>query len=296
MESGTANLLHMLEKRVRSLCEEGKFPEARQTAEAAVEKARASLNDNPQSVSELALSLEVKGDLMRQTGEVEAARLSYLEALELLDGQNDFTEQLGRISASTAVLYDQGGMSEEAKKFYERAVELFERLDPPALLDIADLKNNLAFMYEESGDDKTAESLFLDALKISHDELGEDDPETAAICNNLGALYQKTGHFAQAREMHSMALENRIRKLGERHPDTAQSHGNLAVTLAEADQSGDARRHFEDAIAIYEKHLDEHSDDFVTVAENFLQFLEDVGDTKAAASLEKKFHKLVKAS
>ena len=295
MESGAVNLLHMLEKRVRALCEEGKFPEARQTAEAAVEKARGILKaDDPGTVVELALSLEVKGDLMRQTGELEAARTAYLEALELLDGSGDFTELLGRISASIAVLYDQGGQFDEAKKFYERAILLFERLDPPALLDVADLKNNLAFIFEESGDDDTAESLFLDALKITNEQLGEGDPETAAICNNLGALYQKAGHFSQAREMHSMALDNRTRQLGEDHPDTAQSHGNLAVTLAEADHSGDARRHFEKAISIYEGHLEEHGEDFATVAANYLEFLEEVGDSKTAASLEKKVRRLTK--
>lgn len=294
MEAGTANLLHMLEDRVRSLCEEGKFSEARHAAEAAIEKARESLTTDKDSIGELALSLEVKGDLFRQAGEPELARLDYLEALELLDGDHAYTEQLGRISASVGVIYDETENIPEAKRFYERAVQLFYRLDPPALLDIAELKNNIAFLYESEGNDKQAEALFLDALKISNDELGKDDPETAAICNNLGTLYQKTEHFPQAREMHSMALENRLSALGERHPDTAQSHANLAVALAESDQSGEARQHFESAIEIYENHLKEHTDDYATVVSNFTEFLNNVGDEKTAASVSKRLSKIFK--
>jgi tetratricopeptide (TPR) repeat protein len=294
MESGTTNLLHMLEDRVRALCESGKFSEARKAGEAAIEKAREALSDDQESIAELALSLEVKGDLLRQIGEMEPARKDYLEALDLLDGNAAYTEQLGRISASTAVIYDHTENIGEAKRFYERSVELFLRLDPPAMLDIADLKNNLAFLYEAEGDEDRAETLFLDALKISHEELGKDDPETAAICNNLGALYQKTGHIPQAREMHSMALENRVAALGAKDPDTAQSHGNLAVALAESEQSGDARKHFESAVDIYEKHVGEHMADYATVVTNFTHFLKGIGDQKSATALEKRAGKVLK--
>lgn len=294
MESGTANLLHMLEDRVKSLCESEKYAEAKQAAEAAINKARSGSKDDPEEVAELALCLEVKGDLLRQMGDLELARIDYLEALELLNGKKEYTEQLGRISASTAVLYDQTENGNEAKKFYERAIELFMRLDPPAMLDVADLKNNLAFLYEAEGDDNHAETLLLDALKISHDELGKEDSETAAICNNLGALYQKTGHYIQAREMHNMALDNRSESLGKDHPDTGQSHGNLAVALAESEQPKEAREHFDLSLDIYEKNLGEHLSDYATVVTNYTQFLKGSGDEKGAMALEKRAHKMLK--
>ena len=88
MESGTANLLNMLQDRVRQLCEDGKWDEAMHAATTAVDKARATLDDDEASVEALSVSLEVKGDFLRQYGYLEDSRMSYLEALELLDGND----------------------------------------------------------------------------------------------------------------------------------------------------------------------------------------------------------------
>ena len=128
MESGTANLLHMLQDRVKKLCEEGKWDEAMHAATASVDKAREALSDDVESIEQLALSLEVKGDFLRQYGYLEDSRLSYLESLELLGGKEQYIEQLGRISASMAVVYDSDGNEDEAITFYKRSIDLFERM------------------------------------------------------------------------------------------------------------------------------------------------------------------------
>ena len=50
MESGTAHLLNMLQDRVKKLCEDGKWDEAMHVATAAVDKGRATLDDDERSV------------------------------------------------------------------------------------------------------------------------------------------------------------------------------------------------------------------------------------------------------
>lgn len=294
MESGEANLLHMLEDRVRSLCEAEKWDEARKAASTAVSKARAIHNGTPDNAGELALSLEVEGDLFRALGEGEKAKSDYLEALELLATNGDSLEERGRLSASLAVLWDQEENSHEAMRCYQASIDYFSRLDPPANLDIADLSNNLAFLYEEEDNFDRAETLFLNALKICHDELGSDDEETAAICNNLGALYQKAGYHEQAQEMHRMALAAREVSLGASHLETGQSHANLAATLADTAQISDAREHFEKSISIYENYVSESKTDYATVVSNYLQFLKAVQDEKTAAVVEKRASKMLK--
>lgn len=284
----------MLEDRVRSLCEEEKWEEARHAASTAVAKAREIHDGSPENSGELALSLEVEGDLYRQLGETEAAKKDYLEALDFLATNGDSLEERGRLSASLAVLWDMEENFEEAKKCYEQAIDFFSRLDPPAHLDIADLSNNLAFIYEEDDNFDRAESLFLNALKICHEELGKDSEETASICNNLGALYQKTGYHEQAQEMHKMALSARETSLGKEHVDTGQSHANLAASLADTSQLHAAREHFEKSIAVYERHVSEYKTDYATVVSNYLQFLKAVQDDKTAAVVEKRANKMLK--
>ena len=294
MESGTANLLQMLQNRVKKLCEDGNWDEAMHAATAAVDKARAELDEDPKSIEQLAVSLEVKGDFLRQYGYLEDSRKAYLESLELLEGSVDHSEQLGRISASVAFVYDTDGNEDEAIIFYKRAIDLFERMDPPSVLDVADLCNNLAYIYKSRGDFDTAENLYLKALEICHENLGQHDEETAAICNNVGALYLAAGYYEQAREMHMMALEARRESFGEHHLETAQSHANLALALSETDEHEWARKHFSSALKIYEDKVREAPMDYATVSSNFAEFLRGTGDEKMASSIEKRAGKYLK--
>jgi len=298
MESGTANLLKMLQERVKKLCEDGKWDEAMHAATAAVDKARATLDDDERSVEELSASLEVKGDFLRQYGYLEDSRMAYLEALELLEGNDTHahthTEALARISASVAVVYDSDGNEDEAITFYKRSIDLFERMDPPSVLDVADLCNNLAYIYKSRGDFDTAENLYLKALQICHESLGENDEETAAICNNVGALYLAAGYYEQAREMHMMALEARRATFGEHHLETAQSHANLALALCETDEKEWAKKHFQNSLKIYEDKVREAPMDYATVSSNFAEFLRGMGDDKTATAVEKRAGKKLK--
>lgn len=295
MESGTANLLSMLQERVKKLCEEGDWNEAINAAVASVERARAELSDDQESIEALAVSLEIHGDVLRQYGSLDDARLSYLESLELLGAvDGNYDEQRARISASVAVVYDSGGNEDEAIRFYQRGIELFERMDPPALLDVADLCNNLAYLYKNQGDYDSAEDLYLKALQICHDLLGPNDEETAAVCNNVGALYLVTGYSEQAREMQMMALEARKACMGDKHIETAQSHANLALSLCQTEDLDGAKKHFEEALSIYEIQLGEAQSDYVTVANNYAEFLRVSGDEKAAVQIEKRANKKLK--
>lgn len=293
-ESGTTNLLHMLEDRVTSLVEQGKIKEARQTAKAAVNRARSLHDDGKNGVIELALSLEVQGDLLRQTGELEEGREVYEEALGFLEKAADTDEQQGRISASLAVLNDMDESPDDAKRYYEKAIAHFRLLDPPALLDIADLNNNLAFFYDEEGDLDKAETLLLEALKISHEELGARHEQTGVLCNNVGGLYYKIGHFEQALEMHLMALDARQHTFGEQNAETAQSYANLALVYVATDEKALAREYFEKALGVYEGLISESARDYATVVANYTEFLKDQGELKEAANLDRRANKALK--
>lgn len=293
-ESGTANLLHMLEDRVTSLVEQGKIKEALQTAKAAVSQARSRFEGENDGGKELALSLEVQGDLMRESGELESGREVYEEALGFLEKLPNTDEELGRISASLAVLNDMDEVPDDAKRYYEKAIAHFRALDPPALLDVADLNNNLSFFYEAEGDSDHAEALLLEALKIAHEELGPRHEQTGVLCNNVGGLYYKAAKFDQALEMHLMALDARQHSLGEQDADTAQSHANLALVYGAIEENDTAREHYEKSLDIYESMISETARDYATVVSNYADFLKDLGEEKMVAALDKRANKALK--
>jgi tetratricopeptide (TPR) repeat protein len=294
MESGTANLLHMLHDRVRQLCQAGRWNEAENTAGAAVDKARSEYQQDAANLDELSFSLEVQGDFYRQYGNLEEARKSYFEALDLLKGEDAQTEAMARLSASVAVVYETDGNTDEAVTFYKRSIDLFERMDPPSAIDIASLCNNLAYIYKSCGDFDAAETLYLKALELYNEQLGSEDEETAAICNNIGALYLAAGCYDQAREMFVMALDARRKVFGGKHLETAQAHANLAVALSHTGEDGWAKENYQTSLKIYEDKVKDAPMDYATVSANFAEFLRSRDDAKTATTVEKRASKMLK--
>lgn len=237
----------------------------------------------------VARALELRGNLLRDIGETDKAKNDYFEALGLLISAPGCEEGVGRVSSSLAVIHDYGGDPGQAKAHYERAILSFERTNPPAVLDIADLSNNLAFIYEAEGDFSKAEDLLLAALKICVETIGVNQEATAAVYNNIGTLYFKSGFDERAREMHMEALEARRAVFGEDHYETAQSHANLALVFVKSGEINVAKRHFIESLDIYEDYLDVARYSYETVAANFRDVLESLDDQRVLFALDTRF-------
>lgn len=282
MDSATATLIGILQDRVASLRASGNPSEALHAASAAVEKAQQALDSNLDTIDVFASALEIRGDLHRELGNLELARDDYRQAIDQLLERPDRCAQVGRIHAGLGAAYDGLGLEEQAIRHWQKAMEFFEKNEPPLLLDIAAMANNLGFIAKSKGDLDAAESHFLRALEIVHSQLGQEHEQTATVSSNLGALYQAAGFFEQSREMHMIALETRRSILGEDHPDTAQSHNNLALALLKTGDRSWARRHLEKALTGYEALGAEYAPDLEAVASNYCEFLREEGETNLA--------------
>ena len=277
MESTKVNLITILRDRVGELCSDGNFAEAKHCANAAVEKAEKELSSDVDSIEAFASALEVRGDLLRSMGEMEAARDDYKQAIDQLEGRLDLSAQLGRLHAGLGAVHDELGNVPLTIELWEQALYFFEKAQPPAPLDVASLSNNIAFLKKSLGDTDGAENAFLKALEIMHRVLGQSHDETACVCNNLGALYQQSGYYEQAREMHLMALDARKKSFGENHLDTAQSYNNLALALIKTGDPALAKRNFEFALNSLEACGPDAIDEIQSVCDNYLYFLREDG-------------------
>ncbi|MEO8616204.1 MAG: tetratricopeptide repeat protein [Luteolibacter sp.] len=282
MDSPTATLIGILQDRVEALRAAGNLNEALHAASAAVEKSQHSLGTNLDSIDAFASALEIRGDIHRELGNLEAARDDYRQAIDQLQDRPDLFDQMGRLHAGLGAAYDGLGREEHAVNNWKQAMDYFERNEPPLLLDIAAMANNLGFIAKAEGDLDTAESHFLRALEILHSQLGQEHEQTATVSGNLGSLYQTAGFHEQAREMHMIALETRRKVLGEEHPDTAQSHNNLALALVNTGDRSWARRHFEKALTGFEALGPECAPDLEAVADNYCDFLREEGEINLA--------------
>jgi tetratricopeptide (TPR) repeat protein len=296
MDSPTANLITILRERVEALRDAGDLQEALHAASAAVEKTQQALGPDLDSIDAFASALEIRGDMLRELGNHEAAREDYRQALDQLDNRPDRLDQTGRLHAGLGAAHDALGNPQRAADHWRESVNCFERHDPPLLLDVAALANNLGFLAKAANDLDAAETYFLKALEILHEQYGKEHEETAAVSNNLGALYQAANYFEQAREMHMMALESRRKLFGEEHPDTAQSHNNLALALLETGDRSWARRHFEKALAGFEALGPDYLGDLEAVASNYCDFLREEGETAQADRIAERVQAVLSAS
>jgi tetratricopeptide (TPR) repeat protein len=83
--------------------------------------------------------------------------------------------------------------------------------------------------YNSQGRYGDAEPLYLEALAMRKQLLGEAHPSVAASLNNLAVLYEKQGRYEEAEPLYLEALAMDQRLLGEAHPDIAASLSNLAA-------------------------------------------------------------------
>ncbi|MEP2774614.1 MAG: tetratricopeptide repeat protein [Luteolibacter sp.] len=282
MDTPTANFIQIMQDRVETLRTQGDLAEALHAANAAVEKCQHALGPDLDSIDAFATALETRCGLRLEVGDYEAALEDAKQAIDQLDSRPDKLAQLGRLHALLGAIYDGMDRPERVISAWEKAVEYFEKHEPPLMMDVAGLRNNLGFIAKASGDLDAAEDHFLHSLQLMVSEVGQKNEETASVCNNLGAVYLAAGYLDQAREMHMMALETRRDILGENHPDTAQSHNNLALALLRTGDRTWARRHFEKALAGFESLGQEYSDDLEAVVSNYCEFLEEEGESGLA--------------
>lgn len=282
MDKPTANFIQIMRERVFTLREQGDLGEALHAAHALVDKCQQMLSSDLETIDAFVAGLEVRAGIYMDLNAYGEAIEDGKHAIDQLDGRKDRLDQLGRLYALLGAAYDGLGRYDRVITSWEHAVDCFEKHEPPLMMDIAAITNNLGFTAKSAGNLDAAEDYFLKSLEIMHSVVGPKHAETASVSNNLGAVYLAAGYLEQAREMHMMALETRRELFGDQHPDTAQSHNNLALALLETGDGDRARKHFEMALEGFESLGKEYADDLDAVASNFCDFLRGQNDEKLA--------------
>lgn len=120
----------------------------------------------------------------------------------------------------------------QAESAYREAL----RLAP----DSAEIQNELALLYSDTGRTEEAESAFRSALKLR--------PDYAEAHNNLGVLFKKTGRRNEALAAYRRALEIK--------PNYAEAHNNIGVILKESGRLDEAAQTYRQALALKPDYAD----------------------------------------
>ncbi|MDM0110063.1 CHAT domain-containing protein [Variovorax sp. J22R24] len=128
----------------------------------------------------------------------------------------------------TNALYESARLT-EARAVAEEAAELVAHAAGPNAPATAVALNNLALLYQETGQYDQAFPLYKRALKIDEDTFGISHPYVAQVLSNLAGWYQSVARYESAIPLYTRALTIQQQALGPTHLATAASFGNLSM-------------------------------------------------------------------
>jgi eukaryotic-like serine/threonine-protein kinase len=209
---------------------------------------------------ETAAGMVALGALMGERGRVDSARVLQSRALGIYRSGAGADGEDAVISAASALaltLMRKGRMSEAVPLHQEALDRSVKRYGEDDLRTAIHLHNR-ASVAQETDDLELAESLFLRALEIRRQHLGEH-ARTAVTLNNLGLVRDAQGRHAEAEPLFREAMDIRRRTLGEDHPEYAVSLNNVGLNLMRQDRYHDALEYLQGSLDLrVAAHGEEH--------------------------------------
>ena len=128
--------------------------------------------------------------------------------------------------ADVALLNWRLGRDEEAQPLYRQALAIAKRIMPANHPISIPSLNALADQYwQETGDHLRAEQLYLQALELNKEILGERLHEYANGLTHLGDMYEKMADYAKAEPLLVQAVDAQKKLHGEQHLSYARPCG-----------------------------------------------------------------------
>jgi tetratricopeptide (TPR) repeat protein len=281
---GEEKLWEILNDKLDTLRAGNRLPEAIRVAETVLDLAKRTFTDTQ---APLALSFEKLGQLLDQSGDHVKAKAYLLKAHSLLEkaepaDQHAIYQSARRLAFSC----DNLGESEEAIRYYEKAIASGTRLEDLPYSDLGTMLNNVALIFRKSGRQKAAEPYYLHALQIYEKQLGPEHADVASVLNNLGVFYTNERRFTEAEKTHLRALSIREKVHPPAHPDIAQSKCNLAVVYHSRGDYSRAAELYRASLKSWEEATENPPEDYEIVASNYADLLRSLGKAKKAHALE----------
>jgi tetratricopeptide (TPR) repeat protein len=246
-----------MNEQAETLHAQGKYAQAQQISEKALEIRRRQLtDDNPEtaeSYSNLATNIAYQGKYTQ-------AQPLHEKALEirrrlLAEDHPDTAASYNNVAANLAYL----GKYAQAQPLCEKALEIRRRLLTDEHPDTAQSFGRLAFNLGSVGKYVEAQPFYEKALEVRRRLLTDDHPLTANAYNNLAHNLGAQGKYALAQPLYEKALEINRRLLTDDHPDTAANYNNLAFNLNAQGKHAQAHPFFQKALDLHRRLLtDDH--------------------------------------
>ena len=144
---------------------------------------------------------------------------------------------------------DQGNY-QEAIKYFEKALSIYEKTLPPKHPHLASSYNNIGLAYGKINEYSKALEAHENALKIYQKIRPSNHPDLASTFNNIGLVHNGLKEYDEALSFHEKALAIRQQTLPPNHPDIAASYNNLGLVCRNLGEFSKALSNYERALEI----------------------------------------------
>ncbi|WP_186380942.1 tetratricopeptide repeat protein [Paenibacillus xylanexedens] len=203
------------------------------------------------------------GNIYQRKGQYKLSTEYYLKSIkhhEILLNRKVHSEIAASLS-NIGLNYYNGGETDKAKRYFRKALRMFEEVFSEPDSNKAHAYNYLGMIEDDYGNLEKALEYFyksLDYFKINHDN---ENHKTATIYHNLGGVYQKLKKYDEAESYINLAIKEDRAVFSDNHPEVAKDIGKLGALKLEMLLYNEAKSLFEEALRIYkynslEKHID----------------------------------------
>ena len=136
-------------------------------------------------------------------------------------------EEIGLLFHNIAAVNNNQGEYDKALEWYQKALNIREKILGPDHPDTAATYNNIAAVYSKQGEYNKALEWYQKALNIDEKILGPDHPSTATTYNNIALVYNNQGEYDKALEWYLKSFYILRNRLGINHPRTSAVIKNM---------------------------------------------------------------------
>ncbi|CAF1180167.1 unnamed protein product [Rotaria sordida] len=226
------------------------------------------------------------GTLLWKLGENNKAEQLYHMLLNEASNENDESycyHCLGVIKGDL-------GQYNEAIKFYQKSLDIYEKTLPPNHPSLASSYGNIGNVYNNMGEYSKALSSHERALEIQKIALPPNHPDLAGSYINIGAVYNNMGEYSKALSSYERSLEIRKIALPPNHPDMAGSYQGIALVYDNMGEHSKALSSFERSLEIQKIALPPDHPNFAQSYNNIGLVYYNMGEySKALSSFERSF-------
>mgnify|MGYP003288781362 CR=1 FL=1 len=166
--------------------------------------------------------------------------------------QSPELKESGDLSVSVVKLFKEGKF-DEAIPLAKRALEIRQRLLPPADPMVLTALGNLGDLYNAKQDYSAAKKIFERLLPLQEQQFGPTNVKLASTLDRLAVLYYRERNVGKAEDMYERALALRENAFGPDHAEVANSLYSLAHFYRLSNKYDLALKAYRRSLSIYSR-------------------------------------------